>query len=93
MALEELDIARNEMLEKLAQMKELIQNLSVMDRMIWERAKSYWFTSIKNNLEGGLGSMVDFESTLKELKDHVRECDAGAYDEEDPGSYFDKEGR
>lgn len=74
-AIAELETYRDEMLEKLYQMKDLIQNLAGENRMIWERAKSYWHTSVENNLssESGsfLGSMTNFSDTLKELKEHV----------------------
>jgi len=84
-ALEELEECRNEALEKLHQMKDLIRNLCEKDCMIWDRAKAYWFTSVEQNLsaESGsfLGSMTNFEETLKELKEHVKEVDSGAFDE------------
>jgi len=84
MALQELDEARNEMLEKLSEIKELIRNLCEKDRMILKRAESYWLTSIENNLSADsrdfVGSMVNFQNTFDELKSHVEECDAGAYD-------------
>ncbi len=83
-ALQELETCREEMIQKLYEAKEIIQNLCENDRMILTRAESYWLTSIENNLssESGsfLGCMVNFESTLNELKDHVKECDAGAYE-------------
>ncbi len=84
-ALAELETCRDEMLEKLSEAKELIKNLCEKDRMILTRAESYWLTSIENNLssESGsfLGCMVNFSDTFKELQEHVKECDAGAYDE------------
>jgi len=84
MALQELEEYRNEMLEKLGQMKETIRDLCEKDRLIYERAKSYWLTSIENNLSADsrdfLGSMVNFQNTYDELVEHVKDCDAGAYD-------------
>jgi len=90
MALQDLGEARREMLAKLYEMEELIKGLSTDDPLIWERAKSYWYTSIENNLVkdcDDLGSMVNFSHTLKELKEHIEEVDAGVfegmYDEEE----------
>lgn len=85
MALQELEECRNEMLEKLYQAGEIIKNLCEKDPIIWKRAESYWFNSISNNLheESGsfLGCMTNFSDTLKELKQHVEEVDAGAFDD------------
>jgi hypothetical protein len=84
-ALQELENCRDEMLQKLYEAGEIIKNLCEKDRMIWTRAESYWFNSISNNLheESGsfLGSMTNFSDTLKELKEHVEEVNAGAFDD------------
>ena len=84
-ALQELETCREEMLQKLYEAGEIIKNLCEKDRMIWTRAESYWFNSISNNLheESGsfLGSMTNFSDTLKELKEHVEEVNAGAFDD------------
>jgi len=83
MALQDLEEARKEMLAKLYEMEELIKSLSTNDSLIWERAKSYWYTSIENNLVkdcDDLGSMVNFSHTLKELKEHVEEVNAGVFE-------------
>ena len=87
-ALRELDFLRNEMLEHLGQMKELIRSIAGReDRgMCLERARAYWLMSVENNLsaESGsfLGSMVNFESTLTDLREvidsetnHPDDCD------------------
>ena len=75
LALQNLDELRNDMLNKLGEMGDIIKDLAGENRLIWERAKSYWYTSIENNLyeDSGsfLGSMVNFQDTLKELKEHV----------------------
>ena len=75
LALERLNVLRNEMLERLGEMENLIKDLAGEDRLIWDRAKSYWYTSVENNLyeDSGsfLGSMVNFQDTLNELKEHV----------------------
>ena len=77
LALQNLDELRNEMLNKLSEMEMIIRELAGDNRLIWERARSYWYTSVENNLseESGsfLGSMVNFQDTFKELKEHVEE--------------------
>jgi len=75
LALERLNVLRNEMLERLGEMENLIKDLAGEDRLIWDRAKSYWYTSVENNLYEDSGSflcsMVNFQDTLNELKEHV----------------------
>ena len=94
MAVERLEALRTEMLDRLAEMGDIIRSLSSDNRLIWERAKSYWYTSIENNLyeDSGsfLGSVVNFSDTIKELKEIIEEEETPNLEEEDPGSYFDK---
>ncbi len=77
MAFEKLDNLRNEMLENLSEMEEIIKELAGENRMVFERAKAYWHTHVKNNLSADadsfLGSMINFESTFKELKEQYEE--------------------
>ena len=87
LAVLKLEELRNNMLGNLGEMEEIIRELSRDNRLIWERARSYWHTSISNNLaeDSGsfLGSMVNFQDTVKELKEHNEEVEAGAYDKTD----------
>ena len=76
MAIEEMENLRNSMLGDLEQIKQLIDELTRgNNELIKERAKSYWLTSIENNLaeDSGsfLGSMTNFSDTIKELKEMV----------------------
>lgn len=76
MAIEEMENLRNSMLGDLEQIKNLIDELTRGENeLIKERAKSYWLTSIENNLaeDSGsfLGAMVNFQDTINELKEMV----------------------
>ena len=75
MAIQEIENLRNSMLGDLEQIKQLIDELTRENELIKERAKAYWLTSIENNLaeDSGsfLGSMVNFQDTLNELKEMV----------------------
>jgi hypothetical protein len=72
MAIESLVQLRDEMLDKLCEMKNIIEQITDDEgRMIVERMNAYWWTSIDNNLQGGMFSMCDFESTLKELQELI----------------------
>ena len=76
MAIQEMENLRNSMLGDLEQIKQLLSELTRENNsMIYERAKSYWLPSIENNLaeDSGsfLGSMVNFQDTIKELKEMV----------------------
>lgn len=79
MAIEEMENLRNSMLGDLEQIKQLLDELTREQTLIKERAKSYWLTSIENNLveDSGsfLGSMVNFQDTIKELKEMVESED------------------
>ena len=79
MAIEEMENLRNSMLGDLEQIKQLLSELTRDRELIMERAKSYWLTSIENNLaeDSGsfLGSMVNFQDTIAELKEMVEEED------------------
>ena len=76
MAIQELEDLRNSVLGDLARISELINELTRGEySLIMERAKSYWLTSIENNLAADsgsfLGSMVNFQDTLNELKEMI----------------------
>ena len=76
MAIQEMENLRNSMLGDLEQIKQLIDELTRGNgELIKERAKSYWLTSIENNLSADsgsfLGSMVNFQDTINELKEMV----------------------
>lgn len=75
MAIQEIENLRNSMLGDLEQIKQLIDELTRENELIKERAKSYWLTSIENNLaedsDSFLGSMVNFQDTVNELKEMV----------------------
>lgn len=75
MAIQEMENLRNSMLGDLEQIKNLISELTRDRGLIMERAKSYWLTSIENNLAADsgsfLGSMVNFQDTINELKEMV----------------------
>ena len=72
MAIENLVQLRDEMLDKLYEMKNIIEQIAGNEgRMIVERMNAYWWTSIDNNLQGGMFSMCDFESTLDELRELI----------------------
>ena len=79
MAIQEMEDLRNSILGDLARISELINELTREEHsLIMERAKSYWLTSIENNLSADsgsfLGCMVNFSDTIKELKEMV-ECE------------------
>ncbi len=84
LAVNRLEELRDNILGQLEEMKDLITELSRENHLIWERARSYWHTSITNNLaeESGsfLGCMVNFSDTVKELREHIA-CEEG---EEEP---------
>ena len=79
MAIQEIENLRNSMLGDLEQIKNLIDELTRDRGLIMERARSYWLTSIENNLSADsgsfLGSMTNFSDTIKELKEMVNEED------------------
>lgn len=88
MALERMVELRDQMLDSLGEIKQIIQEIAGReDRgMCFERARSYWLTHVENNLSAEknsfLGSMVNFESTLNDLREvidsetgHEDECD------------------
>ncbi len=91
LALRNLEELRQEILCKLGEMEQIIRELAGENYLIWERARSYWHTSVWNNLdsESGsfLGSMVNFEDTLRELKEHV-EIDEGEGEEKQADDYY-----
>ena len=67
---------RDEMLENLDEMADIIIQLTSDDnQMIYERAKVYWLAHVKNALNGKKFSMCDFADTLKELDEMGEEED------------------
>lgn len=82
MALDRMIELRDEMMERLGEMGQIIQEIAGPEDFgqSWARARSYWYTQIENNLMGGMFSMCDFDATMKDLKeiidpDHEDGCD------------------
>lgn len=75
LALQNMEELRDEILAKLGEIEMIIDQVQGENRMILTRAKSYWLTSVENNLheDSGsfLGSMVNFSDTMKELREMV----------------------
>ena len=82
LALDRMIELRDEMMERLGEMQQIIQEIAGHEDkgLTWERARSYWYTQIENNLMGGMFSMCDFDATMKDLKEvidpaHEDDCD------------------
>ncbi len=75
LALQNMEALRDEILSKLGEMEQIIREVAGENYLIWERARSYWYTSIENNLSADagdfLGSMVNFSDTLSELREQI----------------------